>query len=404
MKNMKSKPGIARAHPEGAIEDTQRSPERAARVSDASDARTESDSSSESILLNHLDDIPLAVLVADLEGRVVYLNSDCAKLFGYSPDEVLGHSIELFVPEAQRQQHVNHRRAYSAAPVRRLMGEDRVVKGVRKDGTEVHLEVGLGVMHTSLGSRVFATIQDITQRRYYEEKLRDANNELAGKNADLDEFAYMASHDLQEPLRKLISFSELLPTDLDCELNDEAAADLKFIIESAYRMRRLVQDLLTLSRAGKDELRRTSVDLGQCVTDALSALETRVREVGAIVQVPGLPTVDADPVLTTQLFQNLIGNALKFVSKETHPVVEVTIEDGDDGFVFGVKDNGIGIAPEFHSRVFGAFRRLHTRAEYDGSGVGLSICRKAVERHGGRIWVESEPGAGAHFRFTLGDD
>lgn len=400
MKNMKSKPGTARALSERAVEDIQGARERAAGFSDA---QAEHDSSSESIPLNHLDNIPLAVLVADLDGRIVYLNSDCAKLFDYSPEEVLGHSVEIFVPESQRQQHVSYRRAYSAAPVRRLMGEDRVVKGVRKDGTEVHLEVGLGLMHTSLGSRVFATIQDITQRRYYEEKLRDANDKLAVRNADLDEFAYMASHDLQEPLRKLISFSELLPSDLDCELTDAAATDLKFIIESAYRMRRLVQDLLALSRAGKDELRRTSVDPRQCVSDALSALETRVREVGAMIHVPDLPTVDADPVLLTQLFQNLIGNALKFVSKETHPVVEVTIEDGDDGLVFGVKDNGIGIAPAFHSRVFGAFRRLHTRAEYDGSGVGLSICRKAVERHGGRIWVESEPGAGAHFRFTLGD-
>lgn len=232
--------------------------------------------------------------------------------------------------------------------------------------------------------------------------LRSANEELARKNADLDEFVYMASHDLQEPLRKLISFSDLLRGDMEGELPESAAKDLDFITESAYRMRRLVKDLLALSRTGKESLNLGAVELSTCVADVLDNLVESLVSANAKVRVAELGVVQGDSVLITQLFQNLIANALKFIPKGHAPAIEVTREVREKEVVFGVKDDGIGIAPEFHDRIFSAFRRLHRREEYDGSGVGLSICRKVVERHGGRIWVESELGRGAHFRFTLG--
>lgn len=343
------------------------------------------------------------MLVSSTDGNVIYVNHDCSTMFGYSIDEATLLKVEDFVPPKQRSRHLEYRKAYCAAPTRRVMGGDRIVAGIRKDGGEFPVEVGLGTLATSEGVRIVATILDISRQREDEAKLLAANAELARKNGDLDEFVYMASHDLQEPIRKLISFSELLPGDLGGELPERAAMDLGFITESAYRMRQLIQDLLVLSRAGKASLQIREVDLGQCVASVLDVLADKIESLGATIHVPELPRVTADAFLMTQLFQNLITNSLKFVAEGVRPVVFVTVEDGGDGPIFGVRDNGIGIAPEFHDRVFGAFRRLHTRSEYEGTGIGLSICRKAVERHGGRIWVESEAGAGAHFRFSLGE-
>lgn len=359
--------------------------------------------SPESEVQDLFDQIPIATLMADLDGRVVYMNSDCATLFGYTAQEATNLSVEDLVPSHLRSLHVEYRQAYAEAPTRRTMVGKRIVVGVRKDQSEISVEVGLGTLRTAAGLRVVATILDISRRRSDEAKLRVANAQLARKNADLDEFVYMASHDLQEPIRKLISFSELLPGDLGRDLPERAEMDVKFITESAYRMRRLIQDLLTLSRVGKSSMTVEHVDLNQCVAEVIEILRDSIEQCGAVVEVADLPVVQADPSLMTQLFQNLIGNALKFVAGDARPNVAVTLESSDGGPVFGVKDNGIGIAPEFHEQVFTSFRRLHPRSEFDGTGIGLSICRKAVERHGGRIWVDSEPGKGAHFRFTLGE-
>ncbi|MGD8452838.1 MAG: ATP-binding protein [Phycisphaerae bacterium] len=235
-------------------------------------------------------------------------------------------------------------------------------------------------------------------------QLSEANEALAQKNAELDEFSYVASHDIQEPLRKLISFSELLRGDLGGDLPEAAAKDLDYITDAARRMQTLVQDLLKLSRAGRTELKRTRVSLGECVDRALTALAGRIEQTSAEVTCDDLPEVDGDITLLTQLYQNLIGNALKFVPGEQRPAVHVTAERSNGGWTLGVRDNGIGIAPEYAEQIFSPFKRLHGRSEYEGSGIGLAICRKTVERHGGRIWVESQPGDGAHFRFTLNTD
>lgn len=352
--------------------------------------------------LQVFDYIPIAMLVADAAGRIVYLNHDCAAMFGYTVDEGKVLTVEDLVPSHLRTDHAGYRRSFCEQPVRRTMGADRVVTGVRKDGADIPLEVGLGTITTSAGVRFVATILDISKQREHEAMLKRANTQLMQRNVELDEFVHVASHDLQEPIRKLISFSELLPGDLGREMPEKAAMDLKFIVDSAYRMHRLVQDLLKLSRAGNASLKIEPVDLNQCVAEVLGDLEDAIKARRALVNVPTLPEIRADRGLVTQLFQNLIANALKFVPAGTAPEVSITVEDRESGTVFGVRDNGIGIAPEFHDRVFAAFRRLHTRSEYDGSGIGLSICRKAVERLGGRIWVESSPGAGAHFRFTFG--
>jgi len=231
-------------------------------------------------------------------------------------------------------------------------------------------------------------------------QLERTNRELVVVNAELDDFTHIASHDLQEPLRTLVAFSDLLSKDLGPLLPPRAARDLGFITDAAKRMRTLIEDLLALSRAGRAAQKREKVFLDECAGRALEALAIRVKDTGAEVARDGLPDVWGDSTMLTQLYQNLIGNALKFCG-DRRPIIQLTCEQRDGGQIFGVKDNGIGIEPKYAPQIFEPFRRLHGRAEYEGSGIGLAICRKIVERHGGKIWVESEPGKGAHFRFTI---
>ena len=231
-------------------------------------------------------------------------------------------------------------------------------------------------------------------------ELESSNNELANKNQELDEFVYQVSHDLQEPLRKLVAFSDLLNEDLGDELDQVVEQDLHYIRDSASRMSRMIEDLLRLSRAGNSAMKWVQFPLKECAQEVLNTLSLRLEETGARVLVDELPSVYGDPGLITQLLQNLSGNALKFVRDKT-PSLHFTYERVGDEDVIGVRDNGIGIDPEQSSSIFTPFKRLHSRSEFQGTGIGLSICKTVVERHGGRIWVESRPGEGAHFRFTL---
>ena len=227
------------------------------------------------------------------------------------------------------------------------------------------------------------------------------NRELAERNKDLEEFAYVASHDLREPLRKMISFSDLLEKDLGEPVPERVARDLRFIRGAAGRMQKLVDDLLALSRAGGSPKQRQQLRLDQCVDAALEALQAKIGETNAAFERDALPEVWGDPTILTQLYQNLISNAIKFSGKG-RPQVRITAEKASNRWIFGVADRGIGIKPEYTTQIFRPFQKLHGPEEYEGSGIGLAICRKAVERHGGEIWVESEPGRGSHFKFHLG--
>jgi signal transduction histidine kinase len=237
----------------------------------------------------------------------------------------------------------------------------------------------------------------------YSVELEKANTDLRRHNMELDEFNYVASHDLQEPLRKLIAFSDHLRIDLGASLPARAAQDMTFIVDAARRMQALIQDLLALSRAGRMAMKYDWVGLDTCVNRALEMLQVRLQETQAMITQDPLPVVWGDMTLLTQLYQNLIDNALKFVTT-ARPVIRLTAEQRAQQWIFGVQDHGIGIKPEYAEQIFTPFKRLHSRAEYQGTGIGLAICRKAIERHRGTIWVESQPGQGAHFKFTLATD
>ncbi len=246
--------------------------------------------------------------------------------------------------------------------------------------------------------RAHAELERRVEERTHELQLR--THELERFNAELDQFTYVASHDLQEPVRNLVSYSTLLKEDLGDSLPDDVAEDLFYITASASRMQQLVQDLLALSRAGRAAVKTEPVALDECVDHALEALRIRIEESGAEVCRAPLPAVEGDATLLTQLYQNLLGNALKFAGAK-RPVLELTADRTGDVWTLGVRDNGIGLESEYAEQIFKPFKRLHGMTEYEGTGIGLSICQKAVERHGGKIWVESQLGNGAYFRFTL---
>jgi signal transduction histidine kinase len=225
-------------------------------------------------------------------------------------------------------------------------------------------------------------------------------DELGRSNRDLEQFAYVASHDLQEPLRMVASYTQLLAERYRGKLDEDADKYMGYAVEGALRMQALVHDLLTFSRVGRNGVERKNIDSSQAVREALQNLAVSLQESGAVANQSTLPVVHSDRTQLLQLFQNLIGNAIKFRGKEPL-VVTVSAERKEKEWEFAVADNGIGIAPEHNEVIFSIFQRLHTRTEYPGNGVGLAICKKIVEQHGGRIWVDSEPGKGSTFRFTL---
>ena len=230
--------------------------------------------------------------------------------------------------------------------------------------------------------------------------LQQRTDELERSNAELEQFAYVASHDLQEPLRSMTGFAGFLRRRCQGRLGSDGERYLERIVAAAARMQKLILDLLQYSRVGRDGASSTPVDVEEIVAQEIANLERTIRESGATVTHGDLPTVHVDPALLAQLLRNLIGNALKFHSRQP-PEVAISCRRREDEWEFAVRDNGIGIQPEHADRIFDIFKRLHTRAEYSGTGIGLAVCKKAAERMGGRIWVESEPDAGATFFFTV---
>ncbi|MEM9365271.1 MAG: ATP-binding protein [Planctomycetota bacterium] len=233
------------------------------------------------------------------------------------------------------------------------------------------------------------------------DELTKANEQLRSRNQDLQEFNFVASHDLQEPLRKITTFSQLLEEELPPEkLNADSKQFLTYIQKSAVRMRSLIQDLLALSKTGTKELAKTQLDLNEIVSGVLEDLEMRIHETNATIHCASLPTVCGDSRLLTQLYYNLIGNALKFTGDEA-PVIRISAKQESTQWRLFVEDNGIGIEPDFVEKIFKPFQRLHSTEQYPGSGVGLAICRKAVLRHGGEIAFQPNPTGGSRFEFTL---
>jgi light-regulated signal transduction histidine kinase (bacteriophytochrome) len=255
-------------------------------------------------------------------------------------------------------------------------------------------------MFAAIGSQIGQFIE----RKRMEQALEEKARELERSNQELEQFAYVASHDLQEPLRMISSYTQLLARRYAEKLDQDGHEFVKFAVDGAARMQALINDLLAYSRVGTKAKAFAPVDTGEVLGRVLKNLEIAIQESRAQIKVDPLPAITGDGTQLTQLFQNLLGNAIKF-SGEQPPAIQVSATrqpgDGPERWRFEVTDQGIGIEPQHFDRIFVIFQRLHSREEYPGTGIGLAVCKKIVERHGGQIWVESKPGLGTTFHFTL---
>jgi signal transduction histidine kinase len=279
------------------------------------------------------------------------------------------------------------------------LGDVTAVECIRQGVTDYVLKDSLARL-PEVVRRALQEKYERSLRQQAEKDLAKKVDELARSNADLEQFAYIASHDLQEPLRMVAAYTQLLSERYRGKLDENADKFIGYASEGALRMQVLIQDLLAFSRVGRANASYTSVDCNAVVEEVRKTLGPAIQESGAVMSHADLPTVWADRTQMTQVFQNLTGNAIKFRG-EKPLIVSIKAEKGGENWLFSVSDNGIGISPEFAENIFVVFQRLHTRTEYPGNGIGLAICKKIIERSGGRIWVESQAGSGSTFKFTL---
>lgn len=346
---------------------------------------------------------PHGILGIASDGRISMVNRRIEELFGYSRAELIGQELELLLPARFRAIHVSHRTGYFAEPRMRAMAAGMDLAGLRKDGTEFPIEIGLSHANTAAGPVVFGMVSDISERIKAADDVKRVNEELRRSNVEIEQFAHVASHDLQEPLRMVTSYLQLIERRYPDRLDSTGKEFIAFAVDGAKRMKNLIRDLLEFSRAGTHSTRFREVDTGAILDHALDNLKIAIEETSAVITADSLPTLCGDPVLLTQVFQNLIANAIKF-QKGTEPCVHVSAREQGAEWIFSVRDNGIGIESRHLDRIFHIFERLHSVEEYSGSGIGLAITRKIVERHRGKIWVESQPGAGSTFFFSLSSE
>jgi PAS domain S-box-containing protein len=342
---------------------------------------------------------PGGVLMINESGEIVLANAELERQFGYSRSELMGASVDILLPLGMRGLHATRRASFYAEPAVRRMGVGRELHARRKDGSEFPVEIGLNPIQSGDGLMVLASVIDITERKEAERAIEVQNDRLRRSNADLEQFAYVASHDLQEPLRMVASYTQLLEDRYKDQLDDKARKYIGYAVEGAKRMQALVRDLLSFSRVSSKDIASKPVASSIVVAAAIERLAASIQEAGADIRVGPLPMVMSEEIELGQVFQNLISNAVKFRSARS-PLIEISAERRDDAWEFAVKDNGIGVEEKYGNRIFQMFQRLHERGKYDGSGIGLAIVKKIVERHGGTIRFCSVLGEGTTFYFT----
>jgi PAS domain S-box-containing protein len=335
-----------------------------------------------------------AILMMDAAGNICFWNEAAARIFGYQVEEALGKNLHRFLaPQRYLGAHLEAMRRFQISGEGPVIGKTLELRALRKDRHEIDIELSVSSVELDGRWHAVGILRDITQRKKME-------NELSRSNAELEQFAYVASHDLQEPLRMVTSYVQLLARRYQNKLDRDADDFIRFAVDGTERMRGMINDLLDYSRAIRHPFNPQTGPSEEILEKTLANLTVAIEESRASVTHAPLPVITADGPQIIRVFQNLISNAIKFRSSKP-PEVRVSAEETDGEWIFAVADNGIGFSPEYSERIFVIFQRLHTRDEYPGSGIGLAVCKKIVERHGGRIWAKSEPGAGATFFFTI---
>jgi PAS domain S-box-containing protein len=352
-----------------------------------------------------LEAAPDAMIISTDDGSIALVNSQAEVMFGLQREDLIGQDIRLLVPAW------SGRSIATPASPRELLAR-------RGNSLEFPVEISLSPLQTEEGLLLTSAIRDITERKRADEEIRELNTSLERRvaqrtqellqsnealrqsNDDLNQFAYAASHDLQEPLRMVALFSQMLHSAYMGQLGKEADEYISYVVGGAQRMEQLLKDLLAYSQAGSpDEGPLLPVDCGETIKQVLLNLKASIEESGASVTWSDLPTIPAQEVRLVQLLQNLIGNAIKYRSSDS-PKIHISACSRDTEWLFSVEDNGIGIPHEYAQQIFGVFKRLHDQT-YPGTGIGLAICQRIVERYGGRIWLERSAGPGSQFCFTL---
>ena len=348
-----------------------------------------------------LEAAPDAMVVVNQAGEIVLLNLQAEKQFGYHRDELVGQQVTNIIPEGFAERLIADDLRSAADALAQQIGTGIELSARRKDGSEFPIEIMLSPLDSSDGILVTAAIRDISVRTAAEQHLAQTVEELKRSNEELGQFAYIASHDLAEPLRMVASYTQLLSKRYKGQLDADADEFIAFAVDGASRMQRLIEDLLAFSRVATAGSPLLDTSSEYALEQALQNLQWTIKDSGAEVTHDPLPTVQADEIQLVQLFQNLVSNAVKYQNPGVPRVHISAARRGNASWIFAVKDNGLGIEPQYFERIFGMFQRLHKRDEYSGTGVGLAICKKIMERHGGRLWVESDPGHGSTFSFAL---
>jgi PAS domain S-box-containing protein len=383
------------------------------RSSSELEAEVEQRRKAEDKFRNLLECAPDSMIIVNEAGIIQLVNAQTLKMFGYSREEMIGQPVEVLMPTRYESLHPFRRFSLFDTPSSRPVAEGFELFCLNKEGKEFPVEINLSPMETDEGKLLTAAIRDVSEKRQLEKMIRNTNitlerkvrqrtEELERKNKELEQFAYVASHDLQEPLRTIASFVDLLGKQYKSKLDDNADKYMDYILQSSDRMKTLIKDLLDYSRLGREKEAR-QVNCNNIVGEVKADLNRVIRDNQAEVKAEELPVIEAYPTELKLLFQNLVSNSIKFRRPEVPPVVEIRASKENGHWKFAFKDNGIGIEEQYLDRIFVIFQRLHNRTAYEGSGIGLAHCKKIVELHGGKIWVESEVGVGSIFYFTISE-
>lgn len=359
-----------------------------------------------------LQSAPDAIVVVDENGIIKIVNQRTESMFGYQAHELIGQPLEILIPQALRRQHIQNRKIYFRHPQPQVMSIVKDLHALRRDGTEIPVDVSLSPFESTQGMLVVGAVRDVSEHKYIEEELRRHRDhleelvaqrtaELRASNKELESYSYSIAHDLRAPLRAITSFSQILKEDAKDKLTADDLGHLNRVIVAGKKMAHLIDDILELARITRREIRFSQVNLSRICNEILARLKQSYPDRNVQCQVQENLLVSGDARLLECALQNLLENAWKFTHEKASASIEIGAKEKGGETQYYVKDNGIGFDMQYCEKLFQPFHRLHSAEDYEGTGVGLATVRRIIQRHGGRVWAESRKQHGATFCFTL---